>query len=613
MRALHATLIAVPLVLCGLAPAANAAESTTSHALSLFGDVKYPPDFKHFDYVNPDAPKGGTARFAAVGSYDNLNQFIIKGVPAAGVGGVFDTLMTQSLDEPATEYGLLAESVEVAQDRSWVIYTLRKEARFNDGSPVTPDDVIWTFETLRSKGRPQYRGYYADVGSVEAVGERGVKFILKNNDNRELPQIIGELPVLPKAWWSTRDFDKTTLEPPLGSGPYKVEAVDPGRSITYRRVADYWGANLPVNRGRNNFDVMRYDYYRDPTVSLEAFKAGQYDFRMENSSKDWATGYDGPGLKEGLIKKEQIPNSLPTGMQSFAYNTRRPFFQDPRLRRALDYAFDFEWSNKTLFYGAYTRTESYFSNSDLASSGLPGEAELAVLEKFRGKIPDAVFTTPYREPKTDGSGNIRDNLREALRLLKEAGWSVKADRLVNDKTGAPLEFEMLLDNPQFERVVLPFAQNLKRLGVEMKVRTVDTAQYQKRMDDFDYDMAIVGFGQSLSPGNEQRDYWGSKAADEPGSRNLLGVRDPVVDELVDLVIAASDRADLIAKTRSLDRVLLNSHYVIPNWHIRDFRVAYWSKFLRPSVNPPYGTALNAWWIDPAKEASVEARKSTIAK
>ena len=613
MRALHATLIAVPLALCGLAPAANAAESTTSHALSLFGDVKYPPDFKHFDYVNPDAPKGGTARFAAVGSYDNLNQFIIKGVPAAGVGGVFDTLMTQSLDEPATEYGLLAESVEVAQDRSWVIYTLRKEARFNDGSPVTPDDVIWTFETLRSKGRPQYRGYYADVGSVEAVGERGVKFILKNNDNRELPQIIGELPVLPKAWWSTRDFDKTTLEPPLGSGPYKVEAVDPGRSITYRRVADYWGANLPVNRGRNNFDVMRYDYYRDPTVSLEAFKAGQYDFRMENSSKDWATGYDGPGLKEGLIKKEQIPNSLPTGMQSFAYNTRRPFFQDPRLRRALDYAFDFEWSNKTLFYGAYTRTESYFSNSDLASSGLPGEAELAVLEKFRGKIPDAVFTTPYREPKTDGSGNIRDNLREALRLLKEAGWSVKGDRLVNDKTGAPLEFEMLLDNPQFERVVLPFAQNLKRLGVEMKVRTVDSAQYQKRMDDFDYDMAIVGFGQSLSPGNEQRDYWGSKAADEPGSRNLLGVRDPVVDALVDLVIAASDRADLIAKTRALDRVLLNSHYVIPNWHIRDFRVAYWSKFLRPSVNPPYGIALNAWWIDPAKEASVEARKSTIAK
>jgi microcin C transport system substrate-binding protein len=611
MRALHAILIAIPLALCGLVPASSAAESTTSHALSLFGDIKYPPDFKHFDYVNPDAPKGGTARFAAVGSYDNLNQFIIKGVPAAGIGNVFDTLMTQSLDEPATEYGLLAESVEVAQDRSWVIYTLRKEARFNDGSPVTPDDVIWTFETLRSKGRPQYRGYYADVGGVEPVGERGVKFILKNNDNRELPQIIGELPVLPKKWWATREFDKTTLEPPLGSGPYKVEAVDPGRSITYRRVADYWGANLPVNRGRNDFDVMRYDYYRDPTVSLEAFKAGQYDFRLENSSKDWATGYDGPGLKEGLIKKEQIPNSLPTGMQAFGYNTRRPIFQDPRLRRALDYAFDFEWSNKTLFYGAYTRTESYFSNSDLASSGLPGEAELAVLEKYRGKIPDAVFTTPYREPKTDGSGNIRDNLREALRLLKEAGWSVKADKLVNDKTGAPLEFEMLLDNPQFERVVLPFAQNLKRLGVEMKVRTVDSAQYQKRMDDFDYDMAIVGFGQSLSPGNEQRDYWGSKAADEPGSRNLLGVRDPVVDELVDLVIAASDRADLVAKTRSLDRVLLNSYYVIPNWHIRDFRVAYWSKFLRPSVNPPYGIALNAWWIDPAKEASVEARKSTI--
>jgi microcin C transport system substrate-binding protein len=492
MRALFALTL---LLTAAITPAAGAADSTTSHALSLFGDVKYPAGFAHFDYVNPDAPKGGTARLSAVGSFDNLNPFIIKGVAAAGIGNVFDTLLTPSLDEPSTMYGLLAESVEIAGDRSWVVYNLRKEARFQDGSPVTPDDVIWTFETLRSKGRPFYRSYYADVDKVEKIGERGVKFTFKGGDNRELPQIVGELPVLSKAWWSTREFDKTSLEAPLGSGPYKVESVDPGRSITYRRVADYWGDKLAVNRGRHNFEIMRYDYYRDPTVALEAFKAGEYDLRQENSAKNWATGYDGPALQQGLIKQEQIPNQLPTGMQGFGYNTRRPFFQDARLRQALDGAFDFEWSNKTLFYGAYARTESYFSNSDLASSGLPSEAEKAILDKYKGRIPETVFTTPYREPSTDGSGNIRDNLREGLRLLKEAGWTVKGDKLVNDKTGQPLVFEMLLADPQFERVVLPFAQNLKRLGITMNVRTVDSAQYQKRMDDYDYDMTVVAIGE----------------------------------------------------------------------------------------------------------------------
>jgi microcin C transport system substrate-binding protein len=610
MRALFALAL---LLTAAIASPADAADGTTSHALSLFGDVKYPADFSHFDYVNPDAPKGGTAKFSAVGSFDTLNPFIIKGVPAAGINNVYDTLMTPSLDEPGTMYGLLAANAEIAPDRSWVIYNLRPEARFQDGSPVTPDDVIWTFETLRAKGQPFYRSYYADVATVEKTGERGVKFTFKGGDNRELPQIIGELPVLSKAWWSTRDFDKTTLEPPLGSGPYKVESVDPGRSITYRRVADYWGDKLPVNRGRHNFDVMRYDYYRDPTVALEAFKAGEYDLRAESSAKDWATGYDGPALQQGLIKKETIPNKLPTGMQAFAYNTRRPFFQDARLRQALDYAFDFEWSNKTLFYGAYSRTESYFSNSELASSGLPDAAELAILDKYKGRIPDSIFTTPYREPKTDGSGNIRDNLREALRLLKEAGWSVKGDKLVNDKTGQPLVFEMLLDNPQFERVVLPFAQNLKRLGITMNVRTVDSSQYQKRMDDYDYDMTVLGIGESLSPGNEQREFWSSKAAAEPGGRNFLGVRDPVVDELVELVIASPDRPALIARTRALDRVLLAGHYVVPNWHFSGTRVAYWSKFQRPSVDAPYGLPLDAWWIDSGKEATIEAKKSEIKK
>lgn len=617
MRACSALFVVlVVLVALAAAPASSAAraeDGATRHGLSLFGDLKYGPDFTHFDYVNPDAPKGGTAHFASIGSYDTFNPYIIKGVPAAGLGYTVETLMTPSLDEPDSEYGLIAESVEVAPDRTWVIYNLRKEARFQDGSPITPDDVIWTFNTLREKGRPNFRSYYADVTSVEKVGERGVKFVLKDGQNRELPQILGQLPVLSKAWWSTRDFDKTTLEAPLGSGPYKIESFDAGRSITYRRVPDYWGANLPVNRGRFNFDVIRYDYYRDPTVSLEAFKAGQYDFRIESSAKDWATGYDGPALQQGLIKMDAISNKRPTGMQAFGYNTRQPLFQDRRLRQALDYAFDFEWSNKTLFYGAYTRTESYFSNSDLASSGLPSEGELAILNKYRGRIPDEVFTTPYKEPTTDGSGNIRDNLREALRLLKEAGWSVKGQQLVNDKTGQPLQFEILLDNPQFERVVVPFANNLKRLGIDARVRTVDTAQYQKRMDDFDYDMTIVLFGESLSPGNEQRDFWGSKAAGETGSQNLLGVRDPVVDDLVELVINANSREELVTRTHALDRVLLNGHYVIPNWHLQNFRVAYWSKFQRPSVNPPYDIALDAWWIDPGKEATVEAKKSEIKK
>jgi microcin C transport system substrate-binding protein len=501
----------------------------------------------------------------------------------------------------------------VAPDKSWVQYNLRKEAHFRDGSPITPDDVIWTFDALRSKGRPEFRQYYADVAKVEKVGERSVKFSFKSTENRELPQIIGEMPVLSKTYWTAHEFDKTTLEPPLGSGPYKVEAVDPGRSITYRRDPNYWGADLPVNRGRNNFDVIVYDYYRDATVALEAFKAGRFDFRQENSSKDWATGYEGPALREGLIRKEEIPNELPAGMQGFVYNTRREIFKDPRVRQALSYAFDFEWSNKTLFYGAYTRTKSYFANSELAATGLPSPEELKILEKYRGKIPDEVFTKEYQPPTYDGSGNIRDGLREALRLLKEAGWSVKGRQLVNDKTGQPFEFEILLVSAQFERIVLPFKNNLERLGINAHVRTVDSSQYQRRLDDFDFDMVVHVFGESLSPGNEQRFYWGSAAADETGSPNLIGVHDPVVDELVELIVNAPDRPSLITRTHCLDRVLLWSHYVIPNWHTNKFRVAYWTKLQRPKVTPKYGLALDTWWLDPKGEQVVESRKKEVLK
>lgn len=594
-----------------LGTAATAAVAT--YGLSLFGDLKYGPGFTHFDYANAQAPKGGTMRLSAIGTFDTLNPFVIKGVPAAGIRQIFDTLSAASEDEPASEYGLVAESIEKAPDKSSVLYTLRAQAKFHDGTPMTPEDVVWTFETLRAKGQPMYRSYYGDVAKVEKEGERGVRFVFKTTQNRELPQIIGEMPVLSKKYWSGRDFEKTTLDPPVGSGPYKIEKLDPGRSITYRRVPDYWAANLPVDKGRFNVDTIRYDYYRDATVALEAFKAGQYDLRVENSSKDWATGYDGPALRAGSIKKEAIANQLPSGMQGFGYNLRRPIFQDPRVREALAYAFDFEWSNKSLFYGAYTRTRSYFDNSELAATGVPKGEELKILEPFRGQLPDAVFTTEYDPPKYDGSGNIREGLRKALKLLKEAGWSFKDEKLVNDKTGQPFEFEILLDNPQFERIVLPFADNLKRMGIIARVRTVDTAQYQRRMETFDFDMTVVLFGESLSPGNEQREYFGSKAADQQGSGNLLGVKSKVVDQLIEELIEAPDRASLVAHTRALDRVLQYGYYVVPNYHLSAFRVAYWNKFRRPATSPKYALGLDTWWVDPAAEHSVEAKKDAAAK
>jgi microcin C transport system substrate-binding protein len=608
MRRLPALAVGLILLL-----AAGGARAAASEGMSLFGDLKYGPGFTHFDYVNPQAPKGGTMRLSAIGTFDTLNPFVINGVPAEGIGMIFDTLSAASEDEPASEYGLVAKSIELSPDRLSVLYTLRKDARFHDGTPMTPDDVIWTFNTLRAKGLPMYRSYYGDVTKVTKEGDRGVRFYFKSAKNRELPQIIGEMPVLSKAYWSGRDFEKTTLDPPLGSGPYTIQSLDPGHSITYRRVADYWGADLPVNKGRYNVDTIRYDYFRDATIALEAFKAGQYDVRQENSSKDWATGYASPALRAGLIKKEQIPNELPSGMQGFGYNLRRPIFQDPRVRKALAYAFDFEWSNKNLFYGAYQRTRSYFDNSELAATGVPKGHELEILDKFRGQIPDAVFTTEYDPPKYDGSGNIRDGLEKALRLLMEAGWTFKGEQLVDAKTGQPFAFEILLDNPQFERIVLPFVQNLKRMGITARVRTVDTAQYERRMETFDYDMTVVLFPESLSPGNEQREYWGSKAADEQGSRNLLGINSKVVDALIEQLIRAPDRASLVAHTRALDAVLQYGYYVIPNFHLAAFRVAYWDKFRRPAISPRYALGFNTWWVDPAAEKAVEAKKPEVVK
>ena len=581
---------------------------TVSHAFALHGDIKYGPDFQHFEYVNPDAPKGGTVRLSAIGTYDSLNPFILKGVTAAGIGLIFEALTYQSDDEPFTEYGLLAETIEIPEDRSWVAFNLRKEARWHDGNPVTSDDVIFSFETLTKKGAPLYRYYYQDVVKAEKLSKWKVRFVFRGGVNPELPLIMGQLPVISKKYYEAHDFEKTSLEPPVGSGPYRIEEMKPGRSITYRWDPDYWGWHLPVNRGRYNFDSIRFEYYRDETVIVEAFKAGNYDFRSENVAKVWATAYKGSAFDKGLIIKEEVPNESSIRMQAYVFNTRRPIFQDPRVRHALAYAFDFEWTNKTLFYGQYTRTKSYFANSEMASSGLPGPEELKLLGPFRNQLPDEVFAKEYSPPSTDGSGNIRDNLQKALSLLREAGWNLKEGKLVNNK-GGQFEFEILFFQPSSERIAIPFKKNLERLGIKVNIRTVDSSQYIHRLDNYDFDMTTVVWAQSLSPGNEQRDYWSSAAADMHGTRNLAGIKSPVVDALIDKIISAPDRKSLVTACSALDRVLLWGYYVIPQWHIQIYRIAYWNKFGKPRIKPKYALGFSdTWWVDSEKEKALEGRK-----
>lgn len=589
------------------APVWKVTPGEPAHGVSMYGDLRYPPEFAHFDYVDPAAPRGGRIRFGvAPGTFDSFNPWIIKGNPSAGIDNLYETLLVASADEPFSEYGLLAKTVQTPEDRSWVLFELRPEARWHDGTPITPDDVIWSFETLLAKGQPTFRFYYQSVDRVEKIGSHGVKFHFKPGTNHELPLIVGQLPVFPKHWWATRDFESPSLEPPLGSGPYKVGSFEPGRFIEMLRVPEYWGADLPVNRGKHNFDVQRFEYYRDATVALEAFKGGAYDFRLETSAKDWSTAYEIPEVRDGRIVKESIQHQRPAGMQAFVVNLRRPLFQDRRVREALGLAFDFEWSNQALFYNQYSRTRSFFENSELASRGLPSPEELAILEPFRGRIPEEVFTKEFTLPTTDGSGNNRDNLRRASELLAAAGWKTENGKLVKD--GKPFAFEILLNNPQFERVVLPYAKSLERLGIDARVRTLaDTSQYRVRSDEFDFDMVVGGWGQSESPGNEQRDFWGSEAAGRSGSRNAAGIADPAIDALIDALIAAPDRASLVAHTRALDRVLLWNHFVIPNWYIGSDRVVYWNRFGKPAVVPKNGLQLDAWWIDPQKAAALESR------
>lgn len=576
----------------------TAALAEPQHAITLYDEApKYPSNFSHFDYTNPQAPKGGTLRLSGLNGFDSLNPFIPKGKADNHIALLYDTLTYRSADEPFTEYGLIAERIEKAEDNSFVRFYLNPKARFNDGQAVTAEDVVFTFNTLLEKGSPFYRHYYADVAAVVIESPLQVRFDFKHSNNRELPLILGELKILPKHWWAERDFSKTSLEPPLGSGPYRLIRVDAGRSLRYQRVTDWWAQDLPVSKGLYNFDTIKIDYYRDMSVALEAFKAGQFDFNLEYSAKDWATGYSSPALRNGHIIKKEIKNYNPVGMQGLTFNTRKKMFKDRRVREAIALLFDFEWTNKQLFYGSYIRTQSFFANSELAAQGLPSEAELAILEPLRGSIPEEVFTQAYQAPVNDGSGIIRERRIEAWRLLQEAGYRIDNDRMINPD-GKPFEFELIIAQANLERVLLPFKRNLAELGIEMTIRRTDVSQYINRMRSRDFDMTSSIWPQSNSPGNEQRDFWHSSSVDNPGSRNFIGLQDPAIDTLVEGLINAPDRASLINHARALDRVLLWGHYVVPNYYIDTWRVAYWQHLAQPKQAPLYDYGLMTWWAKP---------------
>ncbi len=670
------------------------------HAVTLYDEAPlYPAGFTHFDFVNPDAPKGGTLRLAGLNGFDSFNPFIPKGNEASMIGLVYDTLTYHSPDEPFTEYGLLAEVIEKAPDNSYVRFHLRPQARFHDGTPVTAEDVVFTFNTLVAKGDPMYRHYYADIQAAVAEDRHRVRFDFSHTGNRELPLIIGQLQILPRHWWqerdltqqdsapaletvatlasaedgrsvtitlnegenipsaedvqlsheaqelpalaavkslhiedarrlraklngsaseellaalralkvlpAKRDFTRTSLEPPLGSGPYRIASYAAGRSVRYERITDWWAADLPVTRGLYNFDAITLDYYRDMSVALEAFKAGQFDYNLEYSAKDWATGYDSPALRSGRIVQEAIPNHNPVGMQGFTFNIRRPMFQDRRVREAIALLFDFEWANKQLFFGAYKRTRSFFENSELAARGLPDDEELKLLEPLREHLPEEVFTQAFEPPVSDGSGIIRDRQRRAYQLLLEAGYRVENDRMVNAE-GQPLSFEFMVVQANLERVILPFKRNLAELGIELRLRRVDVSQFINRLRSRDFDMTSSIWPQSNSPGNEQMEFWHSRSADSPGSRNFIGLRDPAIDALVEGLIRADSRQSLITHARALDRALLWGHYVIPNYYIDSWRVAHWTHLKRPPRTPRYDVGLMSWWIEGSAPQPVPA-------
>jgi microcin C transport system substrate-binding protein len=592
--------VAAPTVL-------RAQQVNVSHGMAMHGEPKYPIDAATPEYIDPAAPKGGNAKFGAQGTFDSLHPFIIKGVPPTSLDtwSVWETLCWHARDEAFSIYGMIAETIEWPEDRSWVAFNLRPQAKWHDGTPITVEDVVWSFDTLKAKGSPRYATYYADVLKAEKTAERKVRFAFRGTVNRELPLIIGSLPILPSKWWAGKDFETVSLEPALASGAYKVDSFDVGRSIAYRRVPDWWARDLWMNRGRNNFDTIRYDYYRDNDIVFEAFKAGDTDIRRENSGRNWMIKYDFPAVKDGRVVRAEIAHENATPMQGFVFNLRREIFRDRRVREAIALMYDFEWQNKNLSYGFYSRTRSFFGNCELEAKGLPLPEELKILEPLRGKIPDEVFTAEWNPPRTDGSGNNREQARKAIALLKAAGWEIK-DGKMTDKSGRKLAFEIILPDAAFERSALPVKQNCERIGVDMAVRTVDTSQYQRRTDTYDFDMVIDLWAQALSPGNEQREFWGSKAADIPGGKNSMGLKDPAVDQLIELIIAAPDRASLIVRTRCLDRVLQWHEFVVPQFYSGKELVAYWNRFARPAKTAKYDpAAFDTWWVDEGKDKTLQ--------
>ena len=599
------TPLAVALLVLAVSLLGAAPKVIVSHAITLHGQPKYKAGFTHFEYVNPNAPKGGTLRQWAMGTYDSFHNFAQRGVWAAGSSLYYDTLMTPSEDEIEVYYSLIAEKVEYSEDYSWIIFHLNPKARFQDGKLITADDVVFSFNKFFNEGVPQFKQYYQGVAKVEALDSRRVRFTLKEGDLQLLIS-LGGLVVLPKHWWEPRNFAEPLTEIPLGSGAYTVKDYKIGQYLVYERLKNYWGMDLPVNKGQLNFDFLRYDYYRDETVALEAFKAGEYDFRDENVAKSWATLYTGPAFAAGQIVKEEIPHEIPQGMQAIVFNIQRPVFQDRLVRMALNYALDFEWMNKNLFYSQYTRTRSYFQNTKYAATGLPGKEELKILEPLRGKIPEEVFTKEYSPPVTDGSGNIRAQAQAALDLLKKAGWEIRDQKLTNVKTGEPMAFELLIYSSTMERVAIPVQTNLERLGVTMTIRTVDTTQFTNRLRERDFDLISGGYSAKFFPDSDLKIVWRSDYLDY--TYNTAGVQDPAVDYLIDGIEANQENEEaLLAWGRALDRVLTWNYYVIPEWHISKFRVAYWNKFSRPDVRPKYSLGTGSWWVDKAKEQKLPRR------
>lgn len=617
----------VVLLLIGLASIAARADDdpvARTHAISVLGTPALPADFPHFPYVNPNAPKGGEVRLAWHGTFDNFNPFILRGTAPLGmvgawvimpggsgsgasVGHVWESLLTGSADEADAAYGHLAKTIELPRSRLWIAFDINPAAKFSDGTPVTAEDVAWSFNTLLAQGRPSIKLQFADVKDVEVTGERRVVFHFKSNENRELPLMVGGLPVMPKHFFAGRDFSRPLTDAPIGSGPYRIASFEMGRDIVFQRNPDWWARDMPTGIGTNNFDRVRMDYYRDQTVEMEAFKAGQIDIRSENTSARWATGYDFPAVRNGLVIKHDFRHHLPTGLQGWAMNTRRPMFADPRVRKAIGLVYDFEWANKNLFYGTYTRSDSYFENSDLASSGIPTGEELKLLEPFRQELPPDLFTQPFTLPVTDGSGNNRAQLVEALKLLEQAGWRVK-DRKLVDANGQQMRFTILLDDPSYERVALPYRDDIQRLGIDVRVRTVDPAQFQHLTDDFDFDMTLMIYPESEVPGNELRDYFSCASAKTQGSSNISGVCDKAVDAMVDKVITAQDRASMLPAAHALDRVLLWRWYMVPNYANQYFHVAWWNRFGYPAAPIRDGVNFDLWWVDPAKAAATDAAR-----